>query len=196
MRQVVGVYRHRALPLPAKAGDAHSISGLHPLTPVHSSGRCSTILLAPRAGLLVRGILSTHSQVTSRSLLPRAAEPWCLSYVLAGLHVTFLTPAPEALPPPALVQGMPQFMVVYHHRAWPLPATAGDARCTPAVHATALSHPCKRQSTAAARATPSCMRLQPGSSSMAFRAPTAAGPETALPCKPSRALMTAASKGL
>ena len=87
-------------------------------------------------------------------------------------------------------------MVVYHHRALPLPATARDARCTPAVHATTLSHPCTRQSTAAAGATPSCTRLQPGSTSTALLAPPAAGPETALLGRRGRAPMTAASKGL
>ena len=86
-------------------------------------------------------------------------------------------------------------MGVYRHRALPLPAKVGDARNTPAVHATALSHPCKQRSTVAAGATPSCMRPQPGSLSVAFRAHTAEEPETALPCRRSRALMPAASRG-
>ena len=106
-----------------------------------------------------------------------------------------VTPTPEALPPPALVQGMLQCMGVYRHRALPLPAKVGDARSTPAVHATALSHPCEQRSTVASGATPSCMRPQPGSMSVAFRAHTAEEPETALPCKRSRALMPAASRG-
>ena len=80
--------------------------------------------------------------------------------------------------------------------ALPIPAMVGDARSTLAVHATALSYPCKQRSTAAAGATPSRMRPQPGSLSVAFRAHTAEEPEIALPCKRSRALMPAASKGL
>ena len=84
-----------------------------------------------------------------------------------------VTPAPEALPPRAPVQGMLQFMGVYRHRALPLPAKAGDARSTSAVHATALSHPCAQRSTVAAGAAPSCMRSVPGSLSVASRAHTA-----------------------
>ena len=77
-------------------------------------------------------------------------------------------------------------MGVYRHRALPLAAMVGDGRCTLAVHATALSYSCKQRSTVAAGATPSCMRPQPGSLSVAFRAHTTEEPETALPCKRSR----------
>ena len=51
-------------------------------------------------------------------------------YLTLRSRTLLCNPAPEALPPPAPVQGMRQFMGVYRHRALPLPAKAGDAHST------------------------------------------------------------------